>query len=312
VYGANEFANLEARIQRSALTGEVYSRNDVTEIEIMKIGVSLPVRELQDDLGAIKAFAILADELGFTHLRVPDQVLRPDSGHLHEPLTLLSYLAAVTNRIELVPSVIVLPLRQTVLLAKQAAELDLLSYGRLRLGVGVGANENEYRFMGQDFRTRGRRCDEQLQLLKLLWTQDVVEFDGIWDQVNGAGLNPLPAQRPIPIWIGAQSNPVNSVIQRIARQANGWFVLCSPEEFTIVDAKIRNAAATFGRDPSLIGTEAGVAVVGPRMSEWQDRVSGWRKMGLTYVCLRTLGGDLNAEQHLCKLRAIVDQIPGGL
>ncbi|MFT4584975.1 MAG: putative F420-dependent oxidoreductase [Gammaproteobacteria bacterium] len=278
----------------------------------MKIGVSLPVRELQDDLGAIKAFAVLADELGFTHLRVPDQVLRPDSGHLHEPMTLLSYLAAVTHKIELVPSVIVLPLRQTALLAKQAVELDLLSNGRLRLGVGVGASEAEFRFMGQDFRTRGRRCDEQLQLLNLLWTQDVVEFNGTWDQVNGVGLNPLPIQRPIPIWIGAQSNPVDSVIQRIARQANGWFVLCSPEVFPVVDGKIRLAAQTFGRDPDLIGTEAGVAVVGPRESEWQDRVRGWQDVGLTYVCLRTLGGNLNAEQHLNKLRAIVDDIPGGL
>jgi probable F420-dependent oxidoreductase len=278
----------------------------------MKIGVSLPVRELQDDLGAIKAFAVLADELGFTHLRVPDQVLRPDSGHMHEPMTLLSYLAAVTHKIELVPSVIVLPLRQTALLAKQAVELDLLSNGRLRLGVGVGASEAEFRFMGQDFRTRGRRCDEQLQLLNLLWTQDVVEFNGTWDQVNGVGLNPLPIQRPIPIWIGAQSNPVDSVIQRIARQANGWFVLCSPEAFPVVDGKIRLAAQTFGRDPDLIGTEAGVAVVGPRESEWQDRVRGWQDVGLTYVCLRTLGGNLNAEQHLNKLRAIVDDIPGGL
>ena len=278
----------------------------------MKIGVSLPVRELQDDLGAIKAFAVLADELGFTHLRVPDQVLRPDSGHMHEPMTLLSYLAAVTHKIELVPSVIVLPLRQTALLAKQAVELDILSNGRLRLGVGVGASEAEFRFMGQDFRTRGRRCDEQLQLLNLLWTQDVVEFNGTWDQVNGVGLNPLPIQRPIPIWIGAQSNPVDSVIQRIARQANGWFVLCSPEAFPVVDGKIRLAAQTFGRDPDLIGTEAGVAVVGPRESEWQDRVRGWQDVGLTYVCLRTLGGNLNAEQHLNKLRAIVDDIPGGL
>jgi probable F420-dependent oxidoreductase len=278
----------------------------------MKIGVSLPVRELQDDLGAIKAFAVLADELGFTHLRVPDQVLRPGSGHLHEPMTLLSYLAAVTHKIELVPSVIVLPLRQTALLAKQAAELDLLSNGRLRLGVGVGASEPEFRFMGQDFHNRGRRCDEQLQLLNLLWTQDVVEFSGTWDQVNEVGLNPLPIQRPIPIWIGAQSNPVNSVIQRIARQANGWFVLCSPEEFPEIDGKIRSAAQAFGRDPDLIGTEAGVAVVGPRESEWQDRVRGWQDVGLTYVCLRTLGGNLNAEQHLSKLRAIVDDIPGGL
>ncbi|MFT4562694.1 MAG: putative F420-dependent oxidoreductase [Gammaproteobacteria bacterium] len=278
----------------------------------MKIGVSLPVRELQDDIGAIKAFAVLADELGFTHLRVPDQVLRPNSGHLHEPMTLLSYLAGVTNNIELVPSVIVLPLRQTALLAKQAVELDQLSNGRLRLGVGVGASEVEFRFLGQDFRTRGRRCDEQLQLLHLLWTQENVEFDGTWDQISGAGLNPLPVQRPIPVWIGAQSNPVDSVIQRIGRQANGWFVLCSPEEFAGIDGKIRSAAETFGRDPNLIGTEAGVAVVGPRESEWQDRVRGWQKMGLTYVCLRTLGGKLNAEQHLSKLQAIVDEIPGGL
>ena len=135
----------------------------------MKIGVSLPVREMENDLGAIKTFAQAAEELGFTHLRVPDQVLRPGSGHLHEPMTLLAFIAAVTEQIELVPSVIVLPSRQTVLFAKQAAELDILSGGRLRLGIGVGNNKAEYLSMGQDFSMRGRRCDEQLTLLKLLW-----------------------------------------------------------------------------------------------------------------------------------------------
>ncbi len=277
----------------------------------MKIGLSLPVREMQNDIGAIKAFAVLAEELGFTHLRVPDLVLRPDSGHLHEPMTLMTYVAALTDRIELVPSVIVLPSRQTALVAKQAAELDVLSGGRLRLGVGVGKNEDEYRAMGQVFGTRGARCDEQLRLLKLLWTQETVNFDGRWDQVSGAGLNPLPIQQPIPVWIGAQSAPSDPVIKRIGTQADGWFVLCSPEAFPEINEKIARAAVGAGRDPGEIGTEAGVAVVGPREAEWRDRVRGWQDIGLSHVCLRTLGGGLNADQHLAKLREIIDQVPRG-
>ncbi len=165
----------------------------------MKIGISLPVREFENDLGAIKEFAQTADELGYTHLRVPDQVLRPKSGHLHEPMMLLAYVAAVTERIELVPSVIVTPSRQTVLLAKQAAELDVLTGGRLRLGVGVGGSEAEYRSLGADFRTRGARIEEQIGLLKALWTQESVNFSGRWDTVAGAGLSPLPIQQPIPL-----------------------------------------------------------------------------------------------------------------
>lgn len=275
----------------------------------MKIGVSLPVREMENDLGAIKAFAVLAEELGFTHLRVPDQVLRPDNGHLHEPMTLMSYIAAITEKIELVPSVIILPLRQTVLLAKQAAGLDILTNGRMRLGIGVGSNEHEYRMMNQDFKTRGARCDEQMKLLKLLWSEANVEFSGTWDSVSGAGLNPLPVQRPIPMWIGAQSAPAKSVVNRIATFADGWFVLCSPEEFPELDGRIKAQAEASGRDVNSIGTEAGVAVVGPRESEWQSRVRGWRKLGLSHLCLRTLGGELNAQQHLDKLQAIVGDIP---
>lgn len=275
----------------------------------MKIGVSLPVREMENDIGAIKAFAVLAEELGFTHLRVPDQVLRPDSGHLHEPITLMSFIAAVTEKIELVPSVIILPLRQTALLAKQAAELDILANGRLRLGIGVGSNGHEYEMMNQDFKTRGARCDEQMRLLKMLWSEPSVEFNGRWDNIKGAGLNPLPLQRPIPMWIGAQSVPARSVVKRIGTYADGWFVLCSPEQFPELDAQIKEQAQSVGRDASEIGTEAGVAVVGPRQADWQDRVRGWREIGLTHLCLRTLGGELNAEQHLDKLREVVGEIP---
>jgi probable F420-dependent oxidoreductase len=275
----------------------------------MRVGVSLPVREMENDLGAIKAYAQLAETLGLSHLRVPDQVLRVGSGHLHEPMTLMAYLAGVTERIELVPSVIVLPSRQTALVAKQAAEIDNLSGGRLRLGIGVGGSEDEYRAMGVDFHTRGARCDEQLGLLNLLWTRETVEFDGRFDQITGAGLNPLPVQRPIPIWIGARPVPGDSVIQRIGRYAAGWFVLADPTQYPDVAVRIAQAARANGRNPAEIGAEAGVAVVGPREAEWKDRVKNWRETGLTHLCLRTLGGGLDADQHLAKIREAVAQLP---
>jgi probable F420-dependent oxidoreductase len=270
----------------------------------MKIGISLPVRELENDLGAIKEFAQTADELGYTHLRVPDQVLRPNGGHLHEPMMLLAYIAAVTEQIELVPSVIVTPSRQTVLLAKQAAELDVLTGGRLRLGIGVGGSESEYKSLGADFHTRGARIEEQIELLKALWTQESVNFSGRWDEVEGAGLSPLPIQQPIPLWIGPSGVPVKRIRTRIGRHADGWFVLCSPAEFPDVRADIAAAAQAAHREPSMIGAEAGVAVVGPREAEWRERVQGWREKGLTHLCLRTLGGNLEPRQHIIKMREV--------
>ena len=180
-----------------------------------------------------------------------------------------------------------------------------------RLGIGVGNSKDEYHAMGQDFGTRGARCDEQLRLLKALWTQENVEFHGRWDRVDGAGLNPLPIQRPIPIWIGAASVPGDPVVRRIGAQADGWFVLCTPEDFPDVKGRIAAAAESAGRSPEQIGAEAGVAVVGPREAEWRERVAGWRARGLTHLCLRTLGGGLSAQQHLDKLAEIVDQIPTG-
>ena len=268
----------------------------------MRVGVSLPVRELGNDMGAIREFAQAADEIGYAHLRVPDQVLRPGSGALHEPMLLLAWVAAVTERIELVPSVIVTPARQTVLLAKQAAELDILTAGRVRLGIGVGGNADEYAALNQDFGTRGARVEEQLDLLRALWTREQVDFEGRWDTVRGAGLSPLPVQRPIPVWIGASGVPVARIRRRIGRQADGWFVLCSPEDFPGIRSDIDAAARGANRDPAEIGAEAGVAVVGPRAPEWKDRVRGWREKGLTHLCLRTLGGGIAPGEHLGKMQ----------
>ncbi|MGR8920504.1 MAG: TIGR03619 family F420-dependent LLM class oxidoreductase [Gammaproteobacteria bacterium] len=275
----------------------------------MKIGVSLPVRELGNDLETIRAFAELAEELGFHHLRVPDLVLRPDGGHLHEPLTLMAWVAGFTRTIELVPSVLVLPSRQTALVAKQAAEIDRLSGGRLRLGIGVGASADEYRHMGADFATRGARCDEQMMLLKRLWTEPRVSFEGRFDTIVDAGLDPLPVQRPIPLWIGAKAAPAPSVVRRIGRLADGWFVLCTPEDYPAISGAIAAEAEAAGRSADALGTEAGVAVVGPREAEWQSRLARWRAIGLTHLCLRTLGGGLGGAAHLDKLREVAARIP---
>ena len=274
----------------------------------MQFGISLPVRELKDDLQAITAFAQAAEELGYTYLRVPDQVLRPNSGHLHEPMMVLAYVAAVTKTIGLVPSVIVMPSRQTALFAKQAAELDVLSGGRLRLGVGVGGSSAEYAALGADFHTRGARIEEQIDLMRLLWTKETVDFAGRWDTVKGAGIDPLPVQRPIPIWIGASGVPAARIRRRIGRQADGWFILCSPEEYPAVKADVDAAAIAEGRDPDKIGREAGVAVVGPREAEWRDRVQGWRDAGLTHICLRTLGAGLTPDQHITKMGEAINAL----
>ncbi|MEM7097781.1 MAG: TIGR03619 family F420-dependent LLM class oxidoreductase [Pseudomonadota bacterium] len=275
----------------------------------MRVGISLPVREMADDLVAIRDFAQAAEDLGLTHLRVPDQVIRPDSGHLHEPMSLLCYIAGITNTIELVPSVIVLPLRQTALIARQSAALDVLSRGRLRLGIGVGASAAEYAAMGVDFHTRGRKCDEQLDLMHQLWRQESVDFHGEFDVVKNNGINPRPVNDQIPVWVGARSIPNDSVVNRIGKWASGWFVLASPEEYPGVKRRIDQAAVANGRAPEAIGTEAGVAVVGPREPEWKDRVVNWQKVGLTHLCLRTLGGGLTVSEHIPKMQAAAAQLP---
>ena len=275
----------------------------------MKIGISLPVREMRDDLTAIKDFVQAAEDLGLTHLRVPDQVFRKNSGHLHEPMMLLSYIAAVTSKIELVPSVIVLPARQTVLFAKQAAELDRLSEGRVRLGIGVGGSVEEYESLGNDFRRRGRRCSEQMALLKQLWCGESVQGGTNYDTISpDVYLDPLPVQQPIPMWIGGAGVPSESVRRRIGELADGWFVLCDPTQFIDVRDSINAYAAEARRDPTELGMEAGVAVVGPRKDEWQERVTGWQALGLTHLCLRTLGGGIEVSEHVPTMRNVVEKL----
>jgi len=236
-------------------------------------------------------------------------VIRPGSGHLHDALSLLCYLAAVTDRIELVPSVMVLPLRPTALFARQTAAVDVLSNGRLRLGIGVGVNQAEYQAMGVDFRSRGSRCDEQLEVLHQLWRDASVTYQGRFHTIENNGIDPRPVQQPIPIWIGARPVPGDAVVRRIGRWAAGWFVLATPQQYPDVRARIDAAALAFGRQPQDIATEAGVAVVGEREAQWQARVQNWQAVGLTHLCLRTLGGGLAVADHLPKLERVMAELP---
>ena len=278
----------------------------------VRIGISLPVRELQNDMAAIRDFAQAAEELGYTHLRVPELLIRPGSGELHESLTLLSWVAALTSSIELVPSVIILPARQTVMVAKQAATIDVLSGGRLRLGVGIGGNAEEYAALGQDFHTRGRRCDEQLELLRLLWTQESVDFEGRWDRVAGAGISPLPVQQPIPVWIGPGGGaPLpERVLRRIGRFADGWFAIVPREDVASTQEAIARHAEEAGRDPAAIGVEGTVAV-SRDTAAWLADVDAWEAAGATHLCLRTLGSDLDAAGHIAALSAARSALDAG-
>ncbi len=269
----------------------------------MRIGISLPVRELRDDLGAIREFAQRADDLGFAHLRVPDQVIRPKSGHLHEPLTLLAWIAGFTRQIELVPSVIVLPSRQTALVAKQTAEIDILSGGRLRMGVGVGGSREEYAAMGADYHARGARCDEQIQMLRQLWTEEAPTASTASESVKGFGIDPLPSQRTIPIWIGAGAGLMKEarrarLLRRIGRLADGWFAIVPIPEVAGMQAKIRAHAEEAGRDPELVGVEGGCGMAGKTTDEWLGRLRDWEGAGASHLCLRTLDGDLAAQEQL--------------
>jgi probable F420-dependent oxidoreductase len=283
----------------------------------MRIGVVFPQTELGGDAGAVRAYALGVQELGFSHVLVYDHVVGADpAAHLgwngpydvqttfHEPFVLFGYLAALTS-LELVTGIIILPQRQTALAAKQAAEVDLLTNGSFRLGVGIGWNEVEYEALGQDFHTRGRRMDEQIGLLRRLWTEPSVTFHGTFDQIPAAGLAPLPVQRPIPVWVGAQSP---RAYQRAGRLADGWFPQMSPGA-GLDDARrqVDEAARAAGRDPARIGLEGRVSWRGDP-DQLAERLRQWQAAGATHVSVNTMGAGLaTVDDHLAALATAARQ-----
>jgi probable F420-dependent oxidoreductase len=275
----------------------------------MKIGVVFPQTEIGADRGAIRAYVQRVEELGFEHLLAYDHVLGADpqvhtpwrgpydvDTTFHEPFVLFGYLAALTS-LELVTGIIILPQRQTALVAKQAAEVDLLTDGRFRLGVGLGWNAVEYEALGADFADRGRRVSEQIELMRSLWTKRSVTYDGAYEHVTAAGLSPLPVQRPIPVWFGATSEPA---YRRAGRLADGWFPQTAPgPTLDAARAIVDGAARAAGRDPTELGMEGRVSWTAGGIDKLIDHVGRWRAAAASHVSINTMGAGLGSiDGHL--------------
>lgn len=275
----------------------------------MRIGVVFPQTELGGDPGSVRVYGERVEELGYTHVLAYDHVVGADPAvhhgwagpydvdtTFHEPLVMFGFLAAVTHAIELVTGVIILPQRQTALVAKQAAEVDLLSGGRLRLGVGIGWNAVEYEALGANFNDRGKRSAEQVEVLRRFWTDRSVTFEGRYHRVTGAGLAPLPVQRPIPVWIGSASV---AGYRRAGRVADGWFPMMSPgPKLVEAMAVVEHAAIEAGRDPSAIGMEGRVTWRGDS-GDVLAETGAWNAAGASHLSINTMGAGLRTvDEHL--------------
>lgn len=266
----------------------------------MKLGVVFPQTEIGNDPSVIRDYAQAAEQLGYDHVLVFDHVLgahpdrfegtfRPPYTHatpFHEPFVLFGFLAAVTQRLELTTGIVILPQRQTALVAKQAAAVDVLSGGRMRLGVGIGWNHVEYEALGENFRNRGRRIEEQIALMRRLWTEELVDFDGKYHRFSQAGLNPLPVRRPIPVWMGGV---VDAVLRRAARLADGWFPQFQPgPQAKETVERFRGYIREAGRDPLDVGIEGRISMFNTAEDAWSASLDGWRDLGATHVSFNTM------------------------
>jgi probable F420-dependent oxidoreductase len=273
----------------------------------VKIGAVFPQLEIGSDPNVVRDWATTVEQAGYKHVLAYDHVLgadpanRPgwtgytDKSLFHEVFVLFGYLAAITTELELVTGVLVLPQRQTALVAKQAIEVDVLSGGRLRLGVGIGWNKVEYDALGVPFERRGARLTQQVELLRKLWADPVITYDGDFDRVEEAGLNPLPG-RQIPIWFGGNAD---AVLRRTGRIGDGWMPQSAPDDGARRQlAMMRQAAEAAGRDPLSIGIEARLTLAAVPEQDRRAFVDGWRELGATHISVNTMNlGLSNPKEH---------------
>jgi probable F420-dependent oxidoreductase len=296
----------------------------------MKIGVVLPQQEIGMDASAIREWAVALERLGVAEIEAFDHVLGGDPAHwadvpprgfqrppyttadaFHEPLVLFAHLAAVTSTIGFATSVLVLPQRQTALVAKQAAEVDVLSGGRLRLGVGVGWNAVEYDVLGAEFAGRGQRVEEQIAVLRALWAKPVVDFEGRWHRVDRAGINPLPTRRSMPIWIGGVSE---AAIGRVVRCGDGWAMgrAVTPENAASYLERLDVALAVAGRSRDGVGLSAWLTLRDRSPDAWAADLRVWADLGVERVGLVTRGAGNGPEPHLALVERFFEAVPGPL
>ncbi|MBM3959834.1 MAG: LLM class F420-dependent oxidoreductase [SAR202 cluster bacterium] len=282
----------------------------------MQIGVVFPQTEIGTDPGGIREYGQAVERMGFSHILAYEHVIganrasRPDWGRrpydldsmFHEPFVLFGFIAAATSTIGLVTGIVILPQRQTVLVAKQAATLDVLSNGRLRLGIGIGWNDVEYTALGMNFRDRGRRSLEQVEVMRALWTNRAVTIDKRWHKIPDAGLWPLPVQRPIPVWFGGMAD---QVLDRVARIGDGWLPQFEPGDAARASlAKLHELARKYGRNPDGIQIEGRMSLKLGEESTWESKRKDWEDLGANYLSLNTMGDGLKgAEQHLRRLES---------
>jgi probable F420-dependent oxidoreductase len=288
----------------------------------MQLGAVFPQTEIGADPGAVREYVQAAEALGYEHLLVFDHVLGADASKraswerpyqhtdmFHEPFVLFGFLAGVTEKIQLTTGILILPQRQTALVAKQAAAVDVLTGGRLRLGVGIGWNDVEYEALGQDFHDRGQRSAEQIRLLRALWTEEVVDFHGLYHDISHAGINPLPVQRPIPIWMGGGAP---QVVRRIGRLADGWFPQFQPDsEGQQRIGQMREYARAAGRDPSAVGIEGRINISIGEQDAWNRAAAAWDEAGATHVSVNTMRAGLKGpEQHIKAIERFKEAVSG--
>ena len=286
----------------------------------MKIGFVYPQTEFGTDPIAIRDLAQSAEELGFSHVLTYEHVIgvNPDrfedwngpydyKSTFHSPFLLFSYMAAVTSQLEFATGILILPQRQTALVAKQAATLDILSKGRLRLGVGIGWNKPEYIALGENFHTRGRRVEEQVEVLKALWTTPLVDYSGQWHQIPDAGINPLPIQQPIPIWFGGHAEVV---LQRAAKLADGWLpTYTSAEAAKPAIARLSSYLQQAGRKSSEFGIEARIRYAEGNPVDWEQLLMSWQEAGATHISFNTMQAGLDGPaEHIQALKLIASSL----
>ena len=284
----------------------------------MEIGLIYPQTELGDDPAAISDYAQTAEGLGFAHILAYDHILGASLDHPNaarmpytiehpflEPLSLFAFMAGITRRIGFATGVIILPQRQTPLFAKQAATLDILCQGRLRLGIGLGWNEVEYIAQNESFHNRGRRIEEQVEVLRLLWTRPLVSFQGKWHNIPNAGLNPLPVQRPIPLWFGGTAEPA---IRRAARLGDGWMLsLRDPLKIQPALDVVWRTLDEANRPRAEFGLDARVYYGDGQPRLWAEQVEAWRSAGVTHLSFNTMGAGLETPgDHLQAVRLFAE------